>query len=196
MLGFSSPRLRRPSPGTLHSMPRRVTGRMRNRRVGVPVVVLVAAVAAMTLGPASLASAAPKPKCPQGSTYNATTGKCEVAPTMGCPIDATYDASRNVCVYGAPTECPLGSQYDPASGKCWVSVEGPPGTSCPDGFYGTYDGGAIHCQGDPGCTSGQTVNTATNKCEGPLVAICPTSFPTYNQTTGKCEGEPVTRTRP
>jgi hypothetical protein len=189
------------------------TGGMAKRRVGVALVVVAAAVAAMTLGPASMAAAAPGgAKCPAGATYNKQTKLCEQPQqqVQQCPAGSTLSGDK--CVTGVTFVCPSGTTLQ-SDGAC----TGPGTGQCPDGYTLSADGttcsGPYTCPvlavpnglgnciapslGFPGSCPEGTVLVGYGEvgahCEGPATFSddsCPDRT-SYNSDAGNCEGNPA-----
>lgn len=69
----------------------------------------------------------PLPVCPEQTTYNTYSNRCEVAPKYACP-PGTFDEAYS-CSYTAT--CPSGSIYSYSSGYCVLNMAT---TACPTGY--------------------------------------------------------------
>ena len=120
------------------------------------------------------------PTCPQGTTYNGTTKKCEANPDFVCPQGTVFNSATNLCEAGAI--CPEGSTINSQTGRC----EAPVTVSCPNGM--TYNSVTQKCEVGANCPNG-TLNTNTDRCELNPSPQCPPGT-TYNTTTKKCNAAP------
>jgi len=100
------------------------------------------------------------PTCPDGSTYNPGTDRCEIDTT--CP--SGFTKSGSLCV--ADPNCPDGSTYNPDTDRCEINA------SCPSGY--TLSGSL--CVVDPICPSGSTYNPSTDRCEMNATATTNTCY--------------------
>ena len=136
-----------------------------------------------------------EPICPETSTLNPLTHKCESPPPLDqciagaikqqtsdgkiycvirepnaqtpCPQDYTHgpDFNPNACV--KQIICPTGMSIDPADGLCKGTINE-----------------------NPSCSTG-TFNAATNKCEQTLFSAASCNQGTLDPTTDKCESNPT-----
>ncbi|GAB6075338.1 conjugal transfer protein TraN [Desulfurobacterium crinifex] len=105
-------------------------------------------------------------KCPTGTTYNSSTGKCEANPstTYSCPSGSTLSGS--LCI--ANPSCPSGGTFDGNADVCYTN----PSYSC---SVGIYDSSSGYCVANAYCGEG-TLNTITDKCEAEDTLSCPSGY--------------------
>jgi len=69
-----------------------------------------------------------KPSCPEGTSFNSRTAKCEGTPTPICINKTIYDDTFGGCVV-VPNKCPFGMTFDSNTNLCSGSVD----QKCPTG---------------------------------------------------------------
>ncbi len=128
-------------------------------------------------GPMSTAS------CPDGSTINTYTSKCEAVAGPACAAGQTYNTQNTECdfapvISASPSACPPGYALNVDTNVC----AGDRNSACPfGGSYGYYE---------RACTSGSELpgfswDDETGQYVGPWA--CPTGF-ALNRNTGSCSG--------
>ena len=137
--------------------------------------------------------------CIAGTTYNSSSGKCEVAAT--CNSGGSLNSTSDKCEFVVSYSCPTSYNPNPVSGKCEATL------SCLTG--GTYDANTDLCavintwvcpQGmsltgstcyiTAMCPSGGSLNNATDKCVLTRVNNCITGY-SYNSSLDNCQSNPV-----
>lgn len=146
--------------------------------------------------------------CPDGYSFNETTGQCETDPGQdGCPDGWTRSAASNQCVPdgedGCPEgtsfvadqgctpdeggECPDGYTYAAATNTCEPPGNDGGSNGCPEGYF--YNSAISCCSpqdaGNFDCDPGFYRNVATNQCEPLDEDGCPEGQ-SYNRYEGGC----------
>ena len=120
--------------------------------------------------------------CPDGSTLNGTSDKCEANPTISCQPGYAYDQSLDLCVQAA--SCPSNGVLNTNADLCEILLND---GSCPVGY--TYDNILQACVQNITCSDGGTYNAVRDRCEIAATLTCPAGY-AFNAGSGKCEQAP------
>jgi len=124
------------------------------------------------------------PICPDGSTLNTGTDKCESDPNISCPSGGyIYNSDIDTCA--TDVNCPDSGGLNPDSDLCEIVVTS---DLCPAGH--AYNGSLDACIKEVVCAESGIYNSSTDKCEIGYTPACLDGY-VYNSSIQKCERDPV-----